>query len=145
MKLRQHVNRLLTIFLAVVFAAASFSCGNHQHVRVMTIQRIEIDIFSGRPNPGWTPSAADAELLQEHLSFEKELDCGPVPDALGYKGFILTCNDARPGLQQLRVFAGKLWNSKGAGCYQDIHQLEKLLIQQATKNGFAQLVSDLHL
>lgn len=111
----------------------------------MTIQRIEIDVFSGRPNPGWAPATADAVLLQEALLFDKEINCGTVPDTLGYKGFIITFKDAEAGMKSVRVYDGKLSLNNGKTCYADTRQLERRLIEQAKKNGFAQLISDLHL
>lgn len=111
----------------------------------MEIEKIEIDVFSGRPNPSWKPPAKDVAALIEAVSTETSVSCGPSPDSLGYKGFVITIKGADGHTQQLRAYAGTLWFNKPEKCYRDIHQLESLLIQQAKSNGFAQLIADLHL
>ena len=133
---------LLAVFFVFVFCCKNKPSAHTSH---MQIEQIEIDVFSGRPNPAWKPAAADVALLKEHLSTEKEITCGPVPGQLGYRGFIITVSNEGADPQQLRVYAGKLWYSHPAKCYEDIQLLESLLVQQAKDNGFAQLIRDLHL
>ncbi|MDX2138104.1 MAG: hypothetical protein SF123_08405 [Chloroflexota bacterium] len=52
--------------------------------------RVELDIFSGRPNPTWEMTAAQAETLTSILR-EMPTHVGQIPfnDGLGYRGFII--------------------------------------------------------
>jgi hypothetical protein len=108
---------------------------------------IVIDVFSGRPNPSWIPDDKAWIELQQKISTEHKIDCGPVPDALGYKGFLLRVEPSAAGTAQtIRVFKGKLWyENNPVQCYTDNGDLEKWLIDQAKQHGFAQLIKDLGL
>ncbi|HEY6877863.1 MAG TPA: hypothetical protein VI299_07575 [Polyangiales bacterium] len=50
--------------------------------------RVEADIFSGRPNPVWTLSAAESGEFGKLLArLGKSALRDPAPDGLGYRGF----------------------------------------------------------
>jgi hypothetical protein len=53
--------------------------------------RIDVDLFSGRPNPGWELSPEQARIVRELVA---RLTPSPTPreayDGLGYRGFVLT-------------------------------------------------------
>ena len=52
---------------------------------------VELDIFSGRPNPRWQLDEQGAEALRELLSrLAATTDSPPEPPGLGYRGFLLT-------------------------------------------------------
>jgi hypothetical protein len=51
--------------------------------------RVELDIFSGRPNPQWRLSAADAALLEQKLAALPVASPGQLANPLGYRGFIV--------------------------------------------------------
>ena len=52
---------------------------------------VELDIFSGRPNPRWTLNAAEeAELLQRMLDRVVPIAPSTIADGkLGYRGFLV--------------------------------------------------------
>jgi len=140
-------NAFLQLLLTGLFFCL-LSCGNNNqtHTGTMQISKIEIDVFSGRPNPAWVPTASDQQLLEQHISNTTSISCGPAPDTLGYKGFILTISSHEAAVtQKVRVFAGKIWYTNPEKCFKDSLQLESLLVQQAKSSGFAQLMNDLHL
>ena len=67
---------------------------------------VELDIFSGRPNPSWILGSNEgAELLQLVRSKSVVATSSSPPPALGYRGFVVTiASGARP--ERLRVWAG---------------------------------------
>jgi hypothetical protein len=129
------------LLLPIFFAACNFSSDKSMKEPVI------IDVFSGRPNPSWIPDEAACAILQQKLSRNNKVDCGPSPDGLGYKGFLLHMEPGDTGaVQSIRVFNGRLWYEGAAGqCYTDDHDLEKWLIAQAKQQGFAQLIKDIGL
>ena len=56
--------------------------------------RVELDIFSGRANPSWEVSGADAAQLVDRLASEPVLPVDEAPAVLGFRGFVVS---ASPG------------------------------------------------
>ena len=57
---------------------------------------VELDAFSGRPNPRWElddESAATLRRLMSRLSVATETP--PEPPGLGYRGFVFACDAGR--------------------------------------------------
>ena len=52
----------------------------------MTPVTVEIDIFSGMPNPEWTLSEPDAAVFLDKLSGLQRLEARPRSSKLGYRG-----------------------------------------------------------
>lgn len=57
---------------------------------------IELDIFSGRPNPTWTLTSAEAVELESITTSLPVADAPPPFDGLGYRGIVVR-NPAEPG------------------------------------------------
>jgi hypothetical protein len=55
----------------------------------MTPVTVEIDIFSGMPNPDWTLSAADAAMFLSKLSGLQQTVARPQSANLGYRGLVV--------------------------------------------------------
>ena len=74
--------------------------------------RVELDIFSGRPNPTWTLSAGETAELKRRLADLPPSAKAPQPPPLGYRGFVMTRTGGVEGdldlPQAVRVFAGVL-------------------------------------
>jgi hypothetical protein len=51
--------------------------------------RVELDVYSGRPNPSWEITAPEAELLLAALRQLPEREGGTFPASLGYRGIVL--------------------------------------------------------
>jgi hypothetical protein len=60
--------------------------------------RIEADVYSGRPNPNWTLSAAQSETLIRRLRALPTASGGTQRDGLGYRGMIVRFDPAPDGL-----------------------------------------------
>jgi hypothetical protein len=91
---------------------------------------VELDIFSGMPNPTWILTNVEAD------SFMKQLDALPPTSArelsgnLGYRGFIVQCTQAAD-TQLIRIQAGTVHISKGTTdvyAYDKDRQLERWLL-----------------
>jgi len=75
--------------------------------------QVELDIFSGRPNPRWNLNPA------QQAAFQAALDALPISgtaapenDGLGYRGFLVT-DPANPG-RRIRAYAGCVTLSDGS-------------------------------
>lgn len=84
--------------------------------------RVELDMFSGRPNPSWdAPAATGRELAK----FERNLvpsRAAPEPPALGYRGFVYG-----EGRNARRAFGGAL--TRAGQTFEDPgRRIERLLL-----------------
>jgi hypothetical protein len=110
--------------------------GNSMHV--------EIDVYSGRPNPTFQLSdplgKEFARMLEKLPRATRE---APEP-GLGYRGFVVTPNTAAdPALpRKVRVFDGLIIIEKGSGIetYIDANGAESWLKEQAVRAGYGSLV-----
>ena len=59
--------------------------------------QVELDVYSGRPNPTWALSPADISLLQKKLGAMPTTAAQPYPDRLGYRGLLVTLTDQATG------------------------------------------------
>jgi hypothetical protein len=62
----------------------------------MTAVAVEVDIFSGRPNPSWTLSEAEASVFASRRSALQQTAPAPRSGALGYRGLVVELLD-EPG------------------------------------------------
>ena len=106
---------------------------------------VEFDVYSGRPNPTWSLSAAEAEQMAGLL---KDLPraAAEAPEGLGYRGFLLRMSapaGAEPA--SVRVNAGVVTIQKGdrAEHFVDARGAEERLLQQARERGFGSVVDAL--
>jgi hypothetical protein len=74
---------------------------------------VELDIFSGMPNPTWVLSDAEAASFARRLARLPRASAAEPPGHLGYRGFIVrTTAGART--QEIRIWAGGVHASNGA-------------------------------
>lgn len=93
---------------------------------------VELDAFSGRPNPVWTVTADEAAALRALLATSG----APVPapaEGLGYRGFVLR-DGVGAAAATWRVHAGTL--SRGGPHQADTLGAEAWLIRYARAQGF---------
>lgn len=70
---------------------------------------VELDIFSGRPNPRWALDGPAAERLRElHARLRLFEGSPPEPPGLGYRGFVYEFDGA-----SWRAYAGYITRSDG--------------------------------
>ncbi|HEX6347633.1 hypothetical protein [Umezawaea sp.] len=54
---------------------------------------VELDVFSGRPNPTWSLPDAQASTFRERVDGLPAATSGQVANNLGYRGFIVRAGD----------------------------------------------------
>lgn len=87
---RQH---WVTAAAAMLAAAHLVACvpgaGGAPEIRMTDAATVELDLYSGRPNPSWPLSQADMRELAAILrGLPPARDQAP-PDSLGYRGFVI--------------------------------------------------------
>ena len=101
---------------------------------------IELDAFSGRPNPRWLASAEGAASVTRALSSLPDAPHQPEPTHLGYRGFIIRYDG-----QQARVYRGHVSVAAAATSRTlvDSAGIEAQLIADASQRGFGDIVTPL--
>lgn len=74
---------------------------------------VELDIFSGMPNPTWVLTEVEADSLAQRLAQLPETSAGELPGHLGYRGFIVRVTEGAR-TQEIRIWAGAVHVSNGA-------------------------------
>lgn len=97
---------------------------------------VQLDVFSGRPNPRWTLSGDRARELGERLSSVEPAEPRE-PPALGYRGFLVSDSRIR-----LRVFDSLVaLQGKDATRYlRDVGGVEEYLLDQAREHGYGEVL-----
>lgn len=69
---------------------------------------VQIDLYSGRPNPGWRLGAAQSTELIRRLKEMPEVEKGEPAQALGYRGIVVTTRTDAPAELKTIVVSGGL-------------------------------------
>jgi hypothetical protein len=91
---------------------------------------VELDIFSGMPNPAWTLTNAEAESFVKQLAALSATPARELSGNLGYRGFIVQCTQEAT-TQLIRIQNGAVHLSKGETnvyAYDEGRQLERWLL-----------------
>jgi hypothetical protein len=123
----------LTLAIMVLAGVAVSGCGGRAPSAESTaFLEVELDVFSGRPNPRWVvPEVERDSLLNMIASLSKAP--GPMPaTGLGYRGFIL-----RDGSREILVFRQLVRVRRGSDeeIYRDTVGLEQRLAHDAEGRG----------
>ncbi len=105
--------------------------------------RVELDIFSGRPNPAWELSSQEAAALAELLTELPRAGQPPAEGGLGYRGFTLSTPGGSPGLPTwARVYDGVLAVLEHGEpmYYRDANGIERWLSERAAERGYGDLL-----
>jgi hypothetical protein len=132
----------LSSAIALIIAmAVAAGCGGVSTGRVDKME-IELDAFSGRPNPKWIATPERAASISRGLSSlpGASSTAGPEPGHLGYRGFII-----RQGGLRARVYGGHVTATANGttGTFVDSAGLEAQLIADATERGFGEIIGTL--
>ena len=68
--------------------------------------RVELDVFSGLPNPTWRLSTIQARELMARLAALPVVQTGAFADPLGYRGFLVHLNDATSAVATIKIHSG---------------------------------------
>lgn len=103
---------------------------------------VELDVYSGRPNPVWTLSPADSRELAERLDGLSELSGAELPEpTLGYRGFWIRNPGGDGGVPE-RVYVSRgglirVFEDDDSGpILRDEAGLESWLISIARREGY---------
>ena len=108
---------------------------------------VELDAFSGRPNPQWTLSENESASLLESLRDLPPAGPHASPDQLGFRGFVVHNLQRAGGLPgRMRVWSGFVGYEDEAGppVFLDAHGCLRTLIEQAKRRGYGAIVEPGH-
>ena len=107
---------------------------------------VELDVFSGRPNPTWSLPVEQAVELLEALKDLPPADKPLRGNGLGYRGFVLSNPDRAGGLApHIRIYGGIVTMTDGhvQAYYRDMHDIEHRLFLQASQHGYKAIVDSM--
>ena len=107
--------------------------------------KVELDIFSGEPNPAWPLSEKQVEELKKKMEATSSSDQGEKPPILGYRGFIITNPGKIPSIpERTRIYAGILTATvEGKREYRkDADGIEEWFIEYAREQGYGELIDE---
>lgn len=100
--------------------------------------RVELDVYSGRPNPSWPLSEAQAqEFLARLAALPVAQQSGEFYDGLGYRGFIVHLTDAAGVEATVRIYKNGVSRNGGQGATyvtDSDQQLERWLLQTSDRS-----------
>jgi hypothetical protein len=101
---------------------------------------VELDVFSGRPNPSWVLEKEDIENVSKMLqNLPKSPKNIPIGD-LGYRGFIVTTNEK----QTFRIYEAVVYKeTEPKEILLDENNVERLLIKMANEKGYGSILESL--
>jgi len=106
---------------------------------------VELDVFSGRPNPGWPLISEEAEDLLARISrLAPDGGVGKLSTALGYRAFIVYRTVSGTPQRWLHVGRGVVRiaeNYRIRHCG-DTEGIEESLKQQAIARGYGALIGN---
>ena len=85
----------------------------------MTDIHVELDIYSGRPNPEWVLTELEASVFSELFCLLAPIAADPVPETrLGYRGFIATDpGGSIEGYDKLWIYRGRILATHETGTH----------------------------
>lgn len=91
---------------------------------------VELDIFSGMPNPTWVLTNTEADSFVKQLSAASPTSAAELSGNLGYRGFIVQVTEGA-NMQLIRIQTGTVHITKGATIvyrYDKDRELERWLL-----------------
>ncbi|GAB3956982.1 hypothetical protein GCM10028805_48400 [Spirosoma harenae] len=106
---------------------------------------VELDAFSGKPNPTWTLSEAESAEFIAAVKSLPTISDSTQTNKLGYRGFLLSTSKGADGLpSRIRVYRKIIRvESTPPQSFQDINGLERRLKQQASQRGYSAVLDSL--
>jgi len=135
------IHKRRAILVACVLLTGALSCRSMQNEELR--MRIEIDVYSGRPNPEFRlsePLSRElARMLQDLPAAGRE---APEP-GLGYRGFVVSETGGSGLPARLRIFDGLVINedAQPPKTFIDSKGAEAWMKQQARQAGYGTLVN----
>jgi hypothetical protein len=105
--------------------------------------RVELMVFSGRPNPSFQLTEGETEELVRRVSALPRGADRPSPPGLGYQGFRVTADRAGEWPARLTVVKGVCTTEDGGDSREDAGALEGWLLDLARRHGHGDLLDAL--
>lgn len=128
---------------SVVMFLAAITLGCLGMASETALAQVELDIFSGRPNPAWQLSREETDQLLTLLGKLPAAEARRPSDDLGYRGFVVSFQDSEGRAQRVQVHGGLvLRDVDGALKYfaDEDRKFERWLLE----TGAAELSPELH-
>jgi hypothetical protein len=128
-----RVMRLIAV--GVVILAA---CSSETTSLQLSDTRIEIDVFSGRPNPSVQLTPQESQQLESRLADLPPSNTPEPLSRLGYRGFIV-----HDGGRRIEIGSGRIvvWQGEQRTVYEDSHDAEDWLFKLAVQRGYGSLIA----
>jgi hypothetical protein len=132
-----------SLYAILVTATLVWDNGWIKPMRGELEMRVELQVYSGRPNPTWDLSAQDVAELSRRMADLPHSRQPFVEGGLGYGGFVLQNPENAAGLPtEIKVFNGiGIPEAGGIVVYQDVHDIEGWLLEQARQRGYGAVLS----
>jgi hypothetical protein len=104
---------------------------------------VELDIFSGRPNPSWTLSGEETSQLLSLMGDLPETDAPLSEGGLGYRGFVVSFKDSQGRITRVRIHGGTIARSAG-GSTEYFADKDRKLERWLLKSSASRLSPDLY-
>jgi hypothetical protein len=105
--------------------------------------RVELDLFSGRPNPAWQLSADEAAAFSSRIAGLPAAEQMPARDALGYRGILVfTHGEGAPRSVKVRDGIVSVEQSGDVRSYRDTRQIERWLLETGRVHGHGAIVDE---
>ena len=138
----------MTKFLSVMFAGAAIvglalMGSGDARAQSGEVWKVEIDMYSGRPNPTFTLTAAEVTELKARMGKAPAMAAAAMPDKsirpskLGYRGIIVSGKAGTQVLEDTEVSKGKIFRKAGTKALMDDSAagLERYLAGLAVSKG----------
>lgn len=104
--------------------------------------RVELDIFSGRPNPSWELTNEEASHLATRLAGLPTAAPEFAPPALGYRGLVIFNPEGISGLpSQFRIYKGNMTiDDPESKYYRDSNEIERWLLELGRAHGYGPVI-----
>ncbi len=134
-----------TGLLLVIMILSVYTIVVQEQIKKMQKINVELDIFSGRPNPSWELSPGEISELARYMAGLTPASRPAVASDLGYRGFVISNLGKIAGLPvKIHVFNGVLTvTEKGStNYYNDVNNIESWLIGKAKEHGYGDIISE---
>jgi len=97
----------LLLGMALLLMQAACTADTIKTVTPTATSHVELDIFSGLPNPTWELSTIDTATLTDMIDSLQPSPPVDLPTPLGYRGFLVTLDEPESGsVATIRAFQG---------------------------------------
>ena len=136
----------LLLGMTLLLAQAACTAGTNPTATPAATSHVELDIFSGLPNPTWELPAADTAALTRMIGGLTQSSAVDLPSPLGYRGFVVSVDEPESGSAATIVAYQGIVEYRGheTKCYADPDKLvERWLLATARPYIDSQLYDSL--